>query len=138
MISNNFHASSVTFSKTKSSPSGTAFSVWHKRKTTVSSHFLASHFSPLRQFLNNLLKRLSFRLSPRLLCLFRYQLFYKTLEVLLTISNIFNESLTSGTVLFEFKTAVASMLKKPSLDPNELKHRDCSSLHTQRSSHFPR
>ena len=102
MILNNFHASSMPFSKTKSSPFETAFHVWHRRKTTVSSHFLAPHFSPLHQFLNNLLKRLSFRLSPRLLCLFRYQLFYKTLEVLLTISNIFNESLTSGTVPSEF------------------------------------
>ena len=66
MIFNNFHTSSVTFSKTKSSPFETAFHVWHRRKTTVSSHFLAPHFFPLQQFLNNLLKRLSFRLSPRL------------------------------------------------------------------------
>ena len=100
--SNNFHAFSVTFSKTRSFPFGTAFRVWHRRKTTVSSHFLVPHFSHLHRFLNNLLERLSFRLSPRLLCLFRYQLFYKTLEVLLTISNIFNESLTSGTVPSEF------------------------------------
>ena len=128
LIFNNLHASSVTFSKTKSSPSGTAFSVWHKRKTTVSSQFLASHFSPLRQFLNNLLKRLSFRLSPRLPCLIRYQLNFSTkplkLEILLpTITNILNESLLSGTVPSEFKTAVVRpMSKKPSLDPNELKN----------------
>ena len=135
LIFNNLHASSVTFSKTKSSPFGTAFSVWHRRKTTVSSQFLASHFSPLRQFLNNLLKRLSFRLSPRLPCLIRYQLNFSTkplkLEILLpTITNILNESLLSGTVPSEFKTAVVkSLLKKLSLDPNELKnYRSISNL----------
>ena len=51
------------------------------------------------------------------------KLFYKTLKVLLpTITNILNESLTSGTVPSAFKTAVASLLKTPSLDPNELKN----------------
>ena len=52
------------------------------------------------------------------------KLLYKTFEVLLpTVTNILNESFTSGTVPSEFKTAVVKpLLKKPSLDPNELKN----------------
>jgi len=51
------------------------------------------------------------------------KLLYKTLEVLPTITNILNESLTSGTVPSKFKTAVAKpLLKKPSIDPNQLKN----------------
>ena len=61
------------------------------------------------------------------------KLLYKTLEVLLpTITNILNESLTPGTVPSEFKTAVGikPLLKKPSLDPNELKnYRPIFNLH---------
>ena len=105
------------------------------RLVTVSSYSLATHFSPLHRFLNNLLKRLSFRLSPRLPCLIRYQLNFSTkplkLEILLpTITNILNESLLSGTVPSEFKTAVVKpLLKKLSLDPNVLKnYRSISNL----------
>jgi len=51
------------------------------------------------------------------------KLLYKTLEVILpTITNILSESLTSGTALTEFNPAVVNhLLKKPSLDTNELK-----------------
>ena len=52
------------------------------------------------------------------------KLVYKDLEVLpLTITNILNKSLASGTVPSDFKTAVVRpLLKKPSLDRNELKN----------------
>ena len=52
------------------------------------------------------------------------KLLYKSLEVLLPpITKILNESLTSGTVPSDFKTAVVKpLLKKSSLDPNELKN----------------
>ena len=52
------------------------------------------------------------------------KLLYKSLEVLLpSITKILNESLTSGTVPSNFKIAVVkALLKKPSLDPNELKN----------------
>ena len=92
MISYNFHAFSATFSKTRSSPFETAFCA----KTTVSSHFLAPHFSHLHQFLNNLLKRLSFTVpKTSLLNPIPTKLLYKTVEVLLpTITNILNKSLT--------------------------------------------
>ena len=107
-----------------------------RRITTVSSHSMAPHFSPLYRFLNNLLqiKLLSFRPSSRLQYLIRYQLNFSTkplkLEILLpTITNILNESLLSGTVPSEFKTAVVKpLLKKPSLDPNELNYRSISNL----------
>ena len=52
------------------------------------------------------------------------KLVYKDLEVLpLTITNILNKSLASGTVPSDFKTAVVRpLLKTPSLDPIELKN----------------
>ena len=56
----------------------TAFRVWHRITTTVSSHSPAPHFCHLHQFLNNLLKRLFFKLSPRLPCLIRSQLIFST------------------------------------------------------------
>ena len=58
------------------------------------------------------------------------KLLYKTFEVLLpTVTNILNESFTPGTVPSEFKTAVVKpLLKKPSLDPNELNYRSISNL----------
>ena len=125
----------LLFSKTKSSPFEAAFCVWHRRKTTVSSHFLAPHFSPLHQFLNYLFKKIILQTVPKTSVLdpIPTKLLYKTLEVLLpTITNILNESLTWGIVPSEFKTAVGikPLLKKPSLDPNELKnYRPIFNLH---------
>ena len=112
------------FQQQKSSLFERDFRVWHRRMTTVSSHSLAPHFSPLHRFLNNLLQILSFRPSSRL----QYhpiptKRLYKTLEVIVpTITSILNESLTSGTVPPDFNPAVVNpLLKKPSLDANELK-----------------
>lgn len=70
-----------------------------------------------------LLKILYFKLSPRHPWLIRSQVKFstKTLKSLLpTMTNIFNESLTSDPVPAHFKTAVVkSLLKKPSLEPKE-------------------
>ena len=71
----------------------TAFRVWHRRKTTVSSHFLAPHFSRLHQFLNNLLKRFILQTVPKI-SVFDTIPAKPLLEVLPTITDILNESLS--------------------------------------------
>ena len=134
MISDNLQASSVTFSKTKSSPFETAFRVWHRRKT-LSAHFLwhpISLLSPVsEQFVKEIILQIARKTSG--LDPIPTKSLYKTLEVLLpTVTNILNKSLTSGTVPSYFKTAVVKPLfRKLSLDPNELiNYRPTSNLAT--------
>ena len=80
-------------------------------------------FTPVSQ---EIVEKIMFQTVPKtsLLDPIPTKLLYKNLEVLLPMNtNILNKSLASGTVPSDFKTAVVRpLLKKPSLDPNELKN----------------